>query len=256
MKYNTVPLFIGQPVKPVRRYLNPEFDEFWNQWNRSLTANLDTWTGYRLFIKSKFAALNGHWPTPAPLRLVFMAGLLGLSPPVLTLLMAGFVCGITLMTREPMLAHYSSPGGALFFLIAVMALRRLNDWKWRRWAVGRAAVAITLASCLFNSWNAYADYPRGALNPCGRVKEEFREHARIQYGDGKHLVFVRYRSTHFAQQGWTYNEADMDASSVIWARELSRDENCRLARYYKDRTDWLLKAAGPKADFTLVDPCR
>ncbi len=39
---------------------------------------------------------------------------------------------------------------------------------------------------------------------------------------------------------WVYNGADIDASRVVWARDLGA-ENKKLLRYYPDRTAWLLE---------------
>ena len=35
--------------------------------------------------------------------------------------------------------------------------------------------------------------------------------------------------------------ADIDGSSVVWARDLGPAENEKLQRYYPDRTEWLLE---------------
>jgi len=58
---------------------------------------------------------------------------------------------------------------------------------------------------------------------------------------GKLLVFVRYYPQHIFQEEWVYNRADVDASRVVWARDLGADENEKLRAYYKDRSVWLLE---------------
>jgi hypothetical protein len=39
-----------------------------------------------------------------------------------------------------------------------------------------------------------------------------------------------------------YNEANIDAAPVVWAREMSEGKNRRLLRKLKDRQAWLLEA--------------
>jgi len=39
-----------------------------------------------------------------------------------------------------------------------------------------------------------------------------------------------------------YNEADIDGSKVVWARDMSPEENEELIRYFRDRQVWLLEA--------------
>jgi hypothetical protein len=59
---------------------------------------------------------------------------------------------------------------------------------------------------------------------------------------GQHLVIVRYEPTHKVFEEWVYNAADIDASRIVWAREMSPSENQTLMRYFHDRTVWLVKA--------------
>jgi hypothetical protein len=59
---------------------------------------------------------------------------------------------------------------------------------------------------------------------------------------GKHLVMVRYAPSHTPHQEYVYNDADIDASDIVWARELEPpDEKRPLLEYYRGRTIWLLQ---------------
>src|ERR1019366_2149171 len=58
---------------------------------------------------------------------------------------------------------------------------------------------------------------------------------------GKFLIFVRYWPGHIFQDEWVYNEADIDAARVVWARDLGEPENDKLRHYYPDRTVLLLE---------------
>jgi len=59
---------------------------------------------------------------------------------------------------------------------------------------------------------------------------------------GKQLVIVHYSSSHSPDQEWVYNAADIDASKVVWAREMDPKSDAELLRYFKDREVWLLNA--------------
>jgi hypothetical protein len=55
----------------------------------------------------------------------------------------------------------------------------------------------------------------------------------------RHLVIVRYGPQHQPNNEWVYNEADIDSSRVVWAREMDLPQTSRLLEYFKDRQVWL-----------------
>lgn len=57
---------------------------------------------------------------------------------------------------------------------------------------------------------------------------------------GRHLVFVRTKSDPNNLFQWIYNDADIDASRIVWARDLGGEENARLAAYFHDRDTWMV----------------
>jgi hypothetical protein len=59
---------------------------------------------------------------------------------------------------------------------------------------------------------------------------------------GKQLVIVHYSSRHSPDQEWVYNNADIDNSKVVWAREMDAKSDAQLIGYFKDREVWLLNA--------------
>ena len=61
----------------------------------------------------------------------------------------------------------------------------------------------------------------------------------LQDSPGKHLVLVRYDLAHDPGNEWVYNDAEIDASPVVWARELDRASNEKLMRYFEGRQVWL-----------------
>jgi len=58
---------------------------------------------------------------------------------------------------------------------------------------------------------------------------------------GKQLAIVRYSLEHAPFDDWVYNRADIDASKVVWAREMSAANNRDLLRYFHDRQVWLVE---------------
>jgi hypothetical protein len=64
--------------------------------------------------------------------------------------------------------------------------------------------------------------------------------ARLRSLEGRHLVVVKDECSP-ANWGFVYNDADVDASKIVWAKDLGPTDNSALLAYYKDRHIWLLE---------------
>ena len=57
---------------------------------------------------------------------------------------------------------------------------------------------------------------------------------------GNHLVFVRAKTDEYNLLQWIYNDADIDGSRIVWARDLGTQRNAELAKYYAGRQVWIV----------------
>jgi hypothetical protein len=73
---------------------------------------------------------------------------------------------------------------------------------------------------------------------------------RLTQLPGKQLVIVRYSSTHNTLDEWVYNQANIDAAKVVWAREMDAANNQELLNYYRDRKAWLVQVDAKPATVT------
>jgi hypothetical protein len=84
---------------------------------------------------------------------------------------------------------------------------------------------------------------RGGLaggNPAkGRPRSEVQQ--ALAKLPGRQLAIVRYAPSHDPHREWVYNAADIDAAKVVWARDMSREKNRELLRYFEGRTVWLVE---------------
>jgi hypothetical protein len=84
-------------------------------------------------------------------------------------------------------------------------------------------------------WDEFFElHPRGWF-PRAAIQADLKNIA------GNHLVFVRYNPKDDPFPDWVYNDADIEKSKVIWARDLDRASNQELLDYYRDRHVWLLE---------------
>src|SRR5579872_933574 len=139
--------------------------------------------------------------------------------------------------------HYAAPATGLAVLIAIQGLRAMRASR-RNWAVyfvrGLPIAFVTLLLI-----QIAADTARVGIGATGwrwparegLARARFLE--QLHRAGGKHLVLVRYEAWTDLGDEWVYNGADIDASPVVWARELDRESNERLMRYYPDRKVWL-----------------
>jgi hypothetical protein len=64
--------------------------------------------------------------------------------------------------------------------------------------------------------------------------------AELNRQPGKQLVFVR-RGVWHGPGEWIHNSADIDASRIVWVRDLGQENDRKLIDYYGGRTVWLLE---------------
>jgi len=142
-------------------------------------------------------------------------------------------------------SHYIAAVTCLFVLVSVAALERLGRYNIARLILFLCAAHFVFWYGLHLSGNqplysAMTPYETwDAINhddPDGRIAIN----NQLTQSPGKQLVFVRYYPPHEFRE-WVHNLADIDASQVVWARDLGSEENEKLRTYYPDRKAWLLE---------------
>lgn len=141
--------------------------------------------------------------------------------------------------------HYSAAATCLFVLVCLLGLIRLSELN-----IQAARWILFLCGAHFLFWygihalgdeqilQATSPYETADRINFGDPQGRLAINKRLAEAPGKHLVLVRYFSTHRYAE-WIHNAADIDGGRVIWALELSPEENAKLESYYPDRTVWL-----------------
>ncbi len=148
-----------------------------------------------------------------------------------------------------LLVHYLAAVTCLFILVSVVGLQQIRRIHVRGVMAGAeiASVMVLLCGAQFILWYGLhlfeGQHPPLALlqyetwdsinhqNPERRIAVA-KELAAIP---GRLLVFVHYEPQHIFQQEWVWNGADIDASRIVFARDLGAQENEKLIRYYPGR---------------------
>ena len=128
--------------------------------------------------------------------------------------------------------HYIAAVTCLFVLVSVVGLQRIAQWPG-----GRQAAALLFFLCVldFGFW-----YSRSLFSGPNNTERRVLVNRTLEKTRGQLLVFVRYSPNHIFQDEWVYNEADIDASRIVWARDRGSIDNEELRRYYPKRAAWLL----------------
>jgi len=128
--------------------------------------------------------------------------------------------------------HYIAAVTCLFVLASVTGLQRIAQWRG-----GREAAALLFFLCVIDFGFFYS---QSFVSNQGNAPRRAAVNRTLQNTPGQLLVFVRYSPQHVFQDEWVYNEADIDASRIVWARDRGPIDNEELRRYYPKRAAWLL----------------
>jgi hypothetical protein len=140
---------------------------------------------------------------------------------------------------------YFAPATCALYLLLIQCMRHLRHWSRGGEPVGEAWVrAVPVLACSIILLRLTAAvvhaqiepvWPRGNLERTAIVRE-------LQHLTGQQLVIVLYNPDHNFDHEWVYNDADIDAAKVIWARDMGKDGNQELLNYFKDRRIWRVHA--------------
>jgi hypothetical protein len=165
-------------------------------------------------------------------------------------LTAGCTLLLTLM-QFVSLPHYAAPAASAMLAILVECMRRLHRVRRNGRPIGLQLVLVVPLIVLailavriglekfhlpftqavnFESWCC--------VQPGNQNKARVLE--TLEKIGGKHLVIVKPKDDPNDFLQWIYNAADIDASGVVWARDLGPAQNRALLEYFRGRTVWLV----------------
>lgn len=144
--------------------------------------------------------------------------------------------------------HYVAACTCLFVLVSIAGLQQIH-----RLSPAAARIVLFLCASQFLFWYGVHIFDGSnlaiALTPYetwDNINYRYPErriyvNRRLEDIPGQLLVFVRYYPQHIFQDEWVYNRADIDASRVVYARDLGAEENQKLIACYPNRTVILLE---------------
>ena len=156
--------------------------------------------------------------------------------------------GMTVTTYY--LHHYAAAATGAILAIYGACLRLFG-----RLRLGRRRIVRPLAVAVLGIWASlgFAHAVIRVGTERGKVGWADHRHAiadSLMRRGSKNVVFVRYVEPHPTESEWVFNSADIDASPVVWARDMGA-ENGELLRYYRDRAAWIVDVGPDEGPFPV-----
>jgi hypothetical protein len=162
------------------------------------------------------------------------------------LLGEALICLLGLFAVTWSLPHYAAPAFCVFYAVLVQALRHLRVLRFHGRRVGLGVTRAVVVLLVFQIATAIPErlHHPNAWFSVGGNEDRALVSRKLNRTPGKHLVLVRYGENHNVDIEWVYNDADIDGSKVVWAREMDPEQNAKLLAYYRHRHVWLVEPEG------------
>jgi hypothetical protein len=249
--YHTTGLFLWDHKKPEIHYANPQFEEFYNGWERNNYNN--TWPDVVRISEEKLVRYGltyfwvGEFLALPAIPFLFRNRKMRLALATFLLVTAGSFAVIWSN------AHYAAPLTCVVFVLAVQAIRYIRTMRIGARSAGVAfARVIVMMLILDTGINVARGICDPLLWPCEGDPSRVAVADKLAHTPGKHLIMVRYeKDNHNIHDDWVYNGAEIDNAKVLWARDLDAGQNAKLFAYFTDRKVWLVT---PDSDNTYLEP--
>jgi len=245
--YATAPYFIWQTPRPEPAYQHAVMRDYY-RWELGEFERNRTFTGY---LRRGAEKVGSWWQfylgpllTVPLLELPWVVKQRKMRLPLL--ICAAMIAGFAIQTWT--LPHYFSPATGALYILLVQGMRHLSHWSPANRPIGPALVrAIPVLACAMILLRVTAalththiepEWPRGNLERAAMVRQ-------LRRLPGPQLVIVSYGSHHDVDREWVYNEANIDAAKVVWARDMGKGGNEELLQYFPNRKTWFLEGDSP-----------
>lgn len=245
--------FFWQPLRKPPVYRHAVMEQYFVPRETAAYARAHSMRGLATEALSKFTsiAMFFFWPAILP-TIAAMPWLWKNRQARFALIIGALMLFGLNLEMWPMALHYPAPMTAMMVLLLVQVMRFWRVVRWRGRPVGAAistAIPLFCVSILAVRLGAaivHAPVPQYGLVPWFTVAPGNVDRANMQQflenQNGQQLVLVRYAKGHNLFNEWVHNDADIDGSKVVWARDDNPGRTIQLREYFHDRRIWTLEA--------------
>ena len=249
--YGANSMLIWKEPPSIPSYTHPRMERFYLEFGRERQLATQQFDYYWKQLAGKLRLLRdflpiGIWISLLPLVFVFKSPWHRFAFTVVALVLLIH----TQFCASFIYPHYLAPALALFFAINIRCLRLLKVWR-RRQAWGLAiARGLILASILQLPLILFMWSQADISTPRSEVLTRLSDQT-----DSHHLIVCSYGDEYPIHFDWVYNEADIDESQIVWARDMGDVKNQKLLDYYPNRRAWRLHIESDDAvDLSPYEP--
>jgi hypothetical protein len=252
--YLTSPIFFWSHQKPLLHYNNQQIEHYFRIFAPGYYHT--SWADFWRLSKRKIILYWEVFLWAGAVPILMCIPLLLRDQRGRWLLGVSVLCLMGLFVVVSPLPHYVAPALCLFYAVLVQALRHLRLVRFRHRRIGLGVARGAVLLLLFQTATAVPDrlhHPDDWFCVFGlRSRAEIVN--KFSHIPGKHLIIVRYGPKHDINADWVYNDADIDGSKVVWARDMGAEQNAKLLAYYTDRTVWQLTVDRDTEQLIIYNP--
>jgi hypothetical protein len=252
-QYGAAPIFWMSPPTAAPPYRHDAIRRFWLTWDRGAYERAHA---VPLVVPVFFAVMLLFFLTPVSAAAAVGAIAFRRGRKVRFALVLFAVPAVGLLLERFALPHYFAPAAGSLLVLVILGVQLLGA-KWGTRAVAVWTVLLLISVAVQRHMLAPPDSAmQAAVGP--KVFGAQRRHLadELEGRSGRHLVIVRYAPDHDVMREWVYNHADIDGSTVVWARDMGEARNRELLDYYRGRKVWLLEADSLPAALTPYPAAR
>jgi hypothetical protein len=249
--YAVAPLLIFARPNPEPPYRHAVMRTFYSEWEPMVYRSLRTPGGFLRTSIHRMKLLVAFFLGPAlwiPL-LVFPSALM--EPRIRLPLLMGFALCCGLLVGVWMLPHYAATLTCVIYAASLESIRRLRAWRVggghpglflsRALPFACVTTVLTIAGGRALGFNPSGFSSYEVVPPSAGLRDKAALQDRLEHLPGGQLVIVRYSPNHNVHEEWVYNDADIDAAKVVWARDMGNNQNEMLRQYFRDRRVWVVE---------------
>ncbi len=250
--YAMAGVFLWDAPRPAPVYNHKAMADYYTGWELGAVKKARTPRGFLELTLWKVTTAWQFYLGPALTLPLLVVPLILRDRRIRPLLWIAAVFALALFVQTWFMPHYAAPLAAAIIAISIQSLRHVRAWCWRGKPVGLALVRMVPAVCMLmlglrlvigivhppvhlgtpNTWATIWTVPLGRQKLISELESR----------PGLHLVMVRYGPRHDPFREYVYNDANIDASRIVWARDMGTEGNRALLEYFRNRQIWMLDA--------------